>query len=101
MPSLPMLLCLAAIILPPFAIAETPLPLVHDGAVLTGPGEFRHDGELFIQGKVTLRQMKLALHGPVRVAAGATLELDDATLHHGSSRQRSPHVAVVGRPGCR
>ena len=53
---------------------------MHDGAVLTGPGEFRHDGELFIQGKVTLRQMTLALHGPIRVAAGATLELDDVHL---------------------
>jgi hypothetical protein len=80
MPSLRMLLCFAAIMFSPFAIAETPLPLVHDGAVLTGPGEFRHDGELFIQGKVTLRQMKLALHGPIRVAASATLELDDVHL---------------------
>ena len=80
MPSLGKLLCFAAITLPSFAIAETPLPPIHDGAVLTGPGEFRHDGELFILGKVTLRQMTLALHGPIRVSAGATLELDDVHL---------------------
>jgi hypothetical protein len=80
MPSLGKLLCFAAITLPSFAIVETPLRPVHDGAVLTGPGEFRHDGELFIQGKVTLRQMTLALHGPIRVSAGAILELDDLHL---------------------
>jgi hypothetical protein len=80
MPSLGTLLCFAAITLPSLAIAETPLPPIHNGVVLTGPGEFRHDGELFIQGKVTLRQMKLALHGPIRVSAGATLELDDVHL---------------------
>ena len=66
--------------LPAISFAETPLPPLRDGAVITGPGEFRHDGELFIQGKVTLKQMKLALHGPIRVAAGATLELDDVNL---------------------
>jgi hypothetical protein len=62
------------------ARAQQPLPPLHDGAVISGPGEFRHDGELFIQGKVTLKQMTLALHGPIRVAAGATLELDNAHL---------------------
>jgi hypothetical protein len=71
---------MVSLVLPVTAVAETPLPPVHDGAVITGPGEFRHDGELFIQGKVTLKQMKLALHGPIRVAAGATLELDDVNL---------------------
>jgi len=78
--SLGKLLCFAAITIPSFAIAETPLPPIHDGAVLTGPGEFRHDGELFILGKVTLRQMTLALHGPIRVSAGATLTLNDVHL---------------------
>jgi hypothetical protein len=62
------------------ARAEQPLPPLHDGVVLTGPGEFRHDGELRIEGKVTLKQMTLALHGPIRVAAGATFELDDVQL---------------------
>ncbi|MGB7189336.1 MAG: hypothetical protein WBD10_04315, partial [Acidobacteriaceae bacterium] len=67
-------------LLPAIAAAERPLPPLHDGAVLTGPGEFRHDGELFVQGKVTLKDMTLDLHGPIRVAAGATFELDDVHL---------------------
>jgi hypothetical protein len=58
------------------AAAQAPLPPLHDGAVLAGPGEFRHDGELFIQGKVAIRNMTLDLHGPIRVAAGASLDLD-------------------------
>jgi hypothetical protein len=62
------------------AFAEQPLPPVHDGVVLSGPGEFRHDGELYIQGKVTLKFMTLALHGPIRIADGATLELDHVSL---------------------
>ena len=78
--SSPTLILLILLTLPSLSIAQTQLPPLHDGAVVTGPGEFRHDGELFIQGKVTLRQMTLALHGPIRVAAGATLELDEVHL---------------------
>jgi hypothetical protein len=63
-----------------FASAQKPLPPLHDGIVLSGPGPFRHDGELFIEGKVTLRNMTLQLHGPIRVAAGATLELESVNL---------------------
>jgi hypothetical protein len=65
---------------PAFAVVEQPLPSLHDGMVLAGPGHFRHDGELFVQGKVVLKQMTLSLHGPIRVAANATLEMDDVTL---------------------
>ena len=71
---------LAAIALPVMMRAEQPLPSLHDGAVVAGPGEFRHDGELFVQGRVTFKQMKLALHGPIRVAAGAILKLDDVQI---------------------
>lgn len=60
--------------------AETKLPSLHDGSVVSGPGEFRQDGELVIQGKVTLKHMKLALHGPIRVAAGASFELDQVDI---------------------
>ena len=66
--------------LPAPGSAQLPLPPVHDGAVVEGPGEFRHDGELFIAGKVVLRKMTLHLHGPIRVASGATLELDSVNL---------------------
>lgn len=71
---------LAPLALSALVFAERPLPPLHDGSVMSGPGEFRHDGELFVQGKVSLRQMTLALHGPIRVAAGATLEFDDVNL---------------------
>src|ERR1700676_1655003 len=74
------LLLIAPFCLPIPVRAEQPLPPLHDGAILSGPGEFRHDGALLVQGKVTLKQMTLALHGPIRVAAGATLELDDVHL---------------------
>ena len=65
---------------PAIAIAEKQLATIQGGAVLAGPGSFRHDGELFVDGKVTLKHMTLDLHGPIRVAAGATLELDDVNL---------------------
>jgi hypothetical protein len=74
------LLALALMSLSAVAIAEKPLPPISDGAVLSGPGEFRHEGELFIQGRVTLKQMTLNLHGPIRVAAAATLVLEDVHL---------------------
>jgi hypothetical protein len=67
-------------VVPAIAIAQRPLPPLHDGAVFAGPGEFRHDGELFVQGKVTLNNMTLDLHGPIRIAAEATLELNDVNL---------------------
>ncbi len=75
-----LLLLIAPFCLPIPVRAEQPLPALHDGAILSGPGEFRHDGALLVQGKVTLKQMTFALHGPIRVEAGATLELDDVHL---------------------
>lgn len=74
------LFVLAVMPAPAIAIVERPLPAIQDGAVLTGPGHFRHEGELFVEGKVTLKHMTLDLHGPIRVAADATLELDDVHL---------------------
>jgi len=61
-------------------LAQRALPPLHDGAVLSGPGEFQHDGELFVQGRVTLRDMTLHLYGPIRVAAGATLQIENVHL---------------------
>lgn len=72
-----MLLCLPVCAL---ATSQRPLPLLHDGTVLAGPGEFRHDGELLVQGKVTLSDLTLHLHGPIRVAAGATFEITNVHL---------------------
>ena len=71
---------LASLVISAMAVAQKPLPPLHDGATLTGPGDFRHDGELLVQGKVALKNMTLHLHGPIRVVAGATLLLDDVHL---------------------
>ncbi|HEX4486781.1 MAG TPA: hypothetical protein VH088_10965, partial [Terriglobales bacterium] len=60
--------------------AEQSLPPLHDGGTVAGPGEFRHDGELKISGKVALSHLTLNLHGPIVVDAGATLELTDVHL---------------------
>jgi hypothetical protein len=62
------------------AVGQEPLPPLHDGAVISGPGEFRHDGVLLVQGKVALNDMTLDLHGPIRIATDATLELNDVHL---------------------
>jgi len=60
--------------------AQKALPSLHDGAVLSGPGEFQQEGELFVQGRATLRDMTLHLHGPIRVAAGARLQIENVHL---------------------
>lgn len=78
--SLRFVLLLAAFVFPAMAGAERPLPPLYDGVSVAGPGEFRHDGQLLVQGSVVLKNMTLDLHGPIRVAAGARLELDDVQL---------------------
>jgi len=60
--------------------AEKPLPPLHDGIVVAGPADFHSDGELRIEGHVTLRNLTLHLHGPIRVAAGATFDLEKVDL---------------------
>lgn len=60
--------------------SERSLPPVHDGSVIAGPGQFRHDGPLRIAGHVTLRNLTLDLRGPIRVASGATFQLEHVHL---------------------
>ena len=60
-------LCLFSLFLFCPLFAQKPLPAISDGKVLTGPGEFRHDGELRVHGSLTLRDMTLHLNGPVHV----------------------------------
>ena len=62
------------------AAAEQPLPSLHDGAVITGPGRFEQLTELKIQGKVTLRNLALDLKAPVILSGGATLVLEDVQI---------------------
>ncbi|HET8824184.1 MAG TPA: hypothetical protein VFM77_03575, partial [Terriglobales bacterium] len=61
----------------PLAIAQSPLPALHDGTVLDEKAEFRQDGPLRIAGHLKLKGISLDLRGPITVAAGADLELDD------------------------
>jgi hypothetical protein len=57
-----------------------PLPALRDGSVITGPGSFRQDEKLTIEGHVSLRNLTLELRAPVRLASGATLELSDVHI---------------------
>jgi len=57
-----------------------PLPALHDGIVVNGPGIFRQDEKLNITGHVILRNLTLDLRAPIQVAAGATLELREVQL---------------------
>ena len=62
------------------AVADKPLPAMHDGLVVSGGGPYSHEGELFVQGKVALSHLTLDLAGPICVAAGASLTLDHVKL---------------------
>ena len=62
------------------AAAQRRLPAVHDGSVVTGPGTYLQDGKLELQGRVTLQNLTLDLRGPITLAAGATLRLENVHL---------------------
>lgn len=63
-----------------FAVAQKRLPHLVDGTVIDEKGQYRHDGPLHIQGKVTIRGIDLDLRGPITVTAGADLELDHVKI---------------------
>lgn len=69
------------------AFGQKPLPDLHDGIVIDERSEFRHDGPLHIEGRVKLKGISLDLRGPITVAAGADLELEDV------------HIKVSDPPG--
>jgi hypothetical protein len=71
-------LLLLAVALP--TQAQKTLPELRDGTVIEERADFRHDGPLRIEGRVKLKGMSLDLRGPVTVALGATLELEDVHL---------------------
>ncbi|HEX6805622.1 MAG TPA: hypothetical protein VF133_18220 [Terriglobales bacterium] len=73
-------LSLLSLILAPLAIAQRPLPALHDGTVLDEKAEFRQDGPLRIAGHIKLKGITLDLRGPITVAPGADLELDDVQI---------------------
>ena len=57
-----------------------PLPSLHDGVEVSGPGIFEQDEKLNIAGHVVLRNLTLNLGAPIRIASGATLELSGVHL---------------------
>ena len=57
-----------------------PLPSLHDGIEVSGPGIFQQDEKLNIAGHVVLRNLTLNLRAPIQIAAGATLELSRVEL---------------------
>lgn len=61
-------------------LAQNPLPRLKDGTVITGESSYRHDGALRIDGHVKIQGIDLYLRGPVTVAAGANLELDNVRI---------------------
>lgn len=59
---------------------QEPLPPLVDGTVINEHTEFRHDGPLRISGRVKLKSISLDLRGPISIAAGADLELEDVQI---------------------
>ena len=62
------------------AFGQKTLPDLKDGAVVDEKAEFRHDGPLLISGHVKLKGISLDLRGPITVASGAELELEDVKI---------------------
>jgi hypothetical protein len=78
------------------ATGQQSLPALEDGTVIATKDEFRHDGPLRIVGRVKLKGISLDLRGPVSVAAGAELELEDANI-----RVSDPPASANGTSGLR
>jgi hypothetical protein len=72
-------LCLVLALAMP-AIAQKQLPPLVNGTVIDDKGAYRQDGPLHVQGKVKIRGINLDLRGPIKVAAGAELELDQVKI---------------------
>jgi len=62
------------------ALGQKTLPALRDGTVIDEKAEFRHNGSLLIAGRVKLKGISLDLRGPLTVAAGADLELEDVNI---------------------
>ena len=62
------------------AFGQKALSDLKDGTVIDEKTEFRHDGPLTVSGRVKLRGISLDLRGPITVASGADLELDDVNI---------------------
>jgi len=61
-------------------LAQNRLPPLKEGTVITGRRSYRHDGALRIDGHVKIQDIDLDLRGPITVAAGANVELDNVRI---------------------
>ena len=62
------------------AFGQKTLPDLKDGTVIDEKTEFRHDGPLTVSGHVKLKGVSLDLRGPISVASGADLELENVNI---------------------
>ena len=62
------------------AVGQKTLPVLKDGTVVDEKTDFRQDGPLHIEGHVKLKGISLDLRGPITVAAGADLTLEDVKI---------------------
>jgi hypothetical protein len=78
------------------AAAQRRLPPLVDGTVIDDKDAYLQDGPLQVQGKVKITGIDLDLRGPIRVAAGAELELDSVKI-----RVSDPPNSANGASGLR
>ena len=78
------------------AFGQKALPVLKDGTVIDEKAEFRHDGSLLIAGRVKLKGISLDLRGPITLAAGAELELEDVNI-----KMSDPPASANGASGLR
>lgn len=78
------------------AFGQKTLPDLKDGTVIAEKAEFRHDGPLIISGRVKLKGITLDLRGPITVASGADLELEDVNI-----KVSDPPASANGTSGLR
>ncbi len=62
------------------AVGQKMLPALRDGTVIDEKADFRQDGPLRIEGRVKLKGISLDLRGPITVASGADLTLEDVKI---------------------
>ena len=62
-------------------MAQTPLPPLKDGTVISAGGPYLHDGALRIEGHVKLQDIDLDLRGPITAAASARLEFENVRIN--------------------
>jgi hypothetical protein len=62
------------------AFGQKTLPELKDGTVIDEKMEYQQNGPLLISGRVKVRGISLDLRGPITVASGADLELEDVHI---------------------